>query len=55
MLVRVVSMLCGLVDRFDTANALYEEESEIQANHTVQPVNYLKSRTRTRTRTRRKI
>src|SRR5580692_3407087 len=28
MLVRIVSMLCGLVDRFDAANALHDEESE---------------------------
>jgi four helix bundle protein len=54
MPVRIVSMLCGLVDRFDTANALHEEESEIQTNRITQPVSYLKSRTRTRTRTRTK-
>ena len=50
MLVRIVSMLCGLVDRFDVANALHEEEFEIQTNCIAQPVSYSESRTMTRTR-----
>ncbi len=56
MLVRIVSMLCGLVDRFDVGNGLHDREAETTANGSVSPVSYLKSRTRTRTRTRtRKI
>ncbi len=53
MLLRIVSMLCGLIDRFDTGNALHDEEAEILTSEDVQPVSYLKSRTRTRTRTKR--
>jgi four helix bundle protein len=46
MLVRIVSMLCGLVDRFDNGDGKLHEE----------PVEYrVISRTRTRTRTRRKM
>jgi four helix bundle protein len=51
MLLRIVSMLCGLVDRFDAATALHEE-SEFEINREVQPVSYSKSKSRTRTRTR---
>ena len=54
MLVRIVSMLCGLIDRFDAGNALRDEENEVQTSQPVQPVTYSKSRTRTRTRTRTK-
>ena len=46
MLVRIVSMLCGLVDRFDTGNALHDEEGEIQTNRNPDPVCYSKSRTK---------
>jgi len=53
LLVRIVSMLCGLVERFDTAAGLREEEVEYRVNGDVQPVSYSKSRTRTRTRTRK--
>jgi four helix bundle protein len=50
MLVRIVSMLCGLVDRFDNGDGkLHEEPVEYRIG------NKLESRTRTRTRTRRKI
>lgn len=54
MLVRIVSMLCGLIDRFDTASVLHDGEIEVSDNHNPRFVTYLKSRTRTRTRTRRK-
>ena len=50
MLLRIVSMLCGLVDRFDAGAALREEETDFEINCEVKPVGYLKSRTRTRTR-----
>jgi four helix bundle protein len=55
MLVRIVSMLCGLIERFDASNALHDEDAEIQIEQTFEPVSYLKSRTRTRTRTRTKL
>jgi four helix bundle protein len=54
MLVRIVSMLCGLIDRFEGGNAFREEPGEVQSRQPSEPVSYLKSRTRTRTRTRRK-
>ena len=54
MLVRIVSMLCGLIDRFEGGNAFREETVEIQGCQPCEPVSYSKSRTRTRTRTRRK-
>ena len=55
LLVRIVSMLCGLIARFDGGAALHDEDSGIESKETLEPVSYLKSRTRTRTRTRRKI
>ena len=57
MLVRIVSMLCGLVDRFDVSGQMKDEPCEIDLNVPVLTVSYKpqKSRTRTRTRTRRKI
>ena len=58
MLVRIVSMLCGLVDRFDQAGQLRDEPAEFMLTPLteVEDVSYRKnnSRTRTRTRTRRK-
>jgi len=54
MLVRIVSMLCGLIDRFDSGQSLHDEAIEFEMNKDFQPVSYLKSRTRTRTTTRRK-
>jgi four helix bundle protein len=56
MLLRIVSMLCGLVDRFDAPAALRDEADEFQAqglpagntSYRSKP-----SRTRTRTRTRK--
>jgi four helix bundle protein len=54
MLVRIVSMLCGLIDRFEAGNALREEPGEVQSPQPSETVSYSKSRTRTRTRTRRK-
>jgi four helix bundle protein len=54
MLARVVSMLCGLVERFDTGTSFREDEVEYRVSSDLQPVSYAKSRTRTRTRARRK-
>jgi four helix bundle protein len=54
LLVRIVSMLCGLIDRFDAGANLHDEESGLEINQNIEPVTYLKSRTRTRTRTRTK-
>ena len=54
MLLRIVSMLCGLIDRFDAGTSLHDEAGAYEAGKNVQPVSYLKSRTRTRTRTRTK-
>jgi four helix bundle protein len=52
MLVRIVSMLCGLVDRFDNGDGkLHEEPVEYRVGNEKK----LESRTRTRTRTKRKI
>ena len=57
MLLRVVSMLCGLIDRFDSSMALHDEtiqleieRPKIQNNVSYRPNN---SSRRTRTRTRR--
>jgi len=57
MLLRIVSMLCGLIDRFDSVASFHEEPEEIQLG---EPRNEIKvsyrskiPRTRTRTRTRR--
>jgi four helix bundle protein len=54
MLVRIVSMLCGLINRFDAGNALHDEGDEIQSLPSPDPVCYSKSRTRTRRTTRTK-
>jgi len=58
MLVRIVSMLCGLVDRFDTQSQLRDDADGAPLvtpapSHAVSYSNR-NSRTRTRTRTRRK-
>ena len=53
MLLRIVSMLCGLVVRFDAGAALREEAADFEINCKVKPVSYSKSKTRTRTRTRK--
>jgi four helix bundle protein len=57
LLVRIVSMLCGLVDRFDSPAQLKDESVNLDLNVPVAALRYssIKSRTRTRTRTRRKI
>ena len=57
MLVGIVAMLCGLVDRFDAAGQLKDEACEQGLDVPVPIVTYKEqaSRTRTRTRTRRKI
>jgi four helix bundle protein len=50
MLLRIVSMLCGLVDRFDDAGGrLHEDAVEYRIEHD----NWPEPRRRTRTRTRR--
>jgi len=46
MLLRIVSMLCGLVDRFDVPGQLHEESTEYR----VEGQEKCESRTRTRTR-----
>ena len=52
MLLRIVSMLCGLIDRFDAAvGAMHEEPVE----YVLPSTNRLDSRTRTRTRRKRAI
>jgi hypothetical protein len=49
MLLRIVSMLCGLVDRFDqTGGSLHEDAAEYR----ISPEVLSESRRRTRTRTR---
>jgi four helix bundle protein len=60
MLLRIVSMLCGLIERFDTPAALHDEMEAVPVDNLplekpAEQVNYLAkaSRTRTRTRTRR--
>jgi len=55
MLLRIVSMLCGLVDRFDGGVALREEKSEFEINREIRPVSYAKTRTRTRMSKRGRI
>jgi four helix bundle protein len=57
-LLRIVSMLCGLVDRFDSSAALHDEVAESQMEKPpVKKINYRSgfSRTRTRTRTKENI
>jgi four helix bundle protein len=58
MLVRIVSMLCGLVDRFDTPGQLKDESADLHSDAPTEigSVSYKakQSRTRTRTRARRK-
>ena len=57
MLLRVVSMLCGLIDRFDSVASYHEEADERQPDEPKDEmtVSYRSKfpRTRTRTRTRR--
>ena len=57
MLVRIVSMLCGLVDRFDVPGQLRDESAVDQSNVPVamKNVSYELKKSRTRTRTRTKI
>ncbi|MGD0252156.1 MAG: four helix bundle protein [Verrucomicrobiota bacterium] len=58
MLLRIVSMLCGLIDRFDSPAVLREESCGCQsAEMPAVKVSYSSrsSRARTRTRTKRKI
>ena len=52
MLVRIVSMLCGLIDRFDTLGHLRDEVHNVELREPVQSVSYKQRQTRTRTRTR---
>jgi four helix bundle protein len=51
LLLRVVSMLCGLIDRFDGAGERFREEPVM---YRINSARLPKSRTRTSTRTRRK-
>ncbi len=57
LLLRIVSMLCGLVDRFDGSTAFHEgsDENEFRRPGAEKKVNYCSkvSRTRARTRTSR--
>lgn len=57
LLLRIVSMLCGLIDRFDSSAAFHEEtvEAHPEKVRSKQTVNYCSkiSRRRTRTRTSR--
>ena len=57
MLVRIVSMLCGLVDRFDVPGQLKDEPvaDQLSAPVAMKNVSYKLEKSRTRTRTRRKI
>jgi four helix bundle protein len=58
LLVRIVSILCKLVERIESAGQLREEAEELQPRFqpAPEPVSYRrKPRTRTRTRTRTKI
>ena len=48
MLLRIVSMLCGLIERFDTPGQLREEPVEYR----VEDQEKCEARTRTRTRTK---
>ena len=56
ILVRIVSILCALVDRFDTPGHLREYPAEYSMDGTGEPtpVSYKNRNSRTRTRTRRK-
>ena len=56
MLVRIVSMLCGLVDRFDVQGQMKDELAVDQPNTslTMENVSYKAEKSRTRTRTRRR-
>ena len=51
ILIRIVSMLCKLIDRFDNSETTFREES---VEYRISPFVQGESRTRTRTRTRRK-
>jgi len=58
LLIRIVSILCKLIERFETVGQLREEEDAFQPRfqHVTEPATYRKkSRTRTRTTTRTKI
>ncbi len=55
MLLRIVSMLCGLIDRFDSAAVLHEGSCtcQLDTERIEERVNYRSKIPRTRTRTRR--
>jgi four helix bundle protein len=55
MLLRIVSMLCGLIDRFDSAAAFHEDSvgSQFEEPIAEKKVGYRSKVPRTRTRTRR--
>jgi four helix bundle protein len=58
MLLRIVSMLCGLIERFDSPAALHDDAGELPvdelpADVPVAKINYRSKSSRTRTRTRK--
>jgi four helix bundle protein len=54
LLVRIVSMLCALIARFDHPGELKDEADEgLEVAREARPVNYASKTSRTRTRTRR--
>ncbi len=55
MLLRIVSMLCGLIDRFDSTTVLREESCtcRFDAPGVEEKINYRSKVSRTKTRTRR--
>ncbi|MDR3459407.1 MAG: four helix bundle protein [Verrucomicrobiae bacterium] len=55
LLGRIVSMLCGLIDRFDAGSNLHDKDNGFELKQNTEPVTYLKSKSRTRTRTRTRM
>ncbi len=53
ILLRIVSMLCGLIDRFDAQAQLKDEVNELEAKVPTQAVSYSARTSRTTTRTSR--
>jgi four helix bundle protein len=51
VLVRIVSILCKLVERFDSGSALHEEATAYRADGNGGPISYSLTTSRTRTRT----
>jgi len=55
LLARIVSMRCGLVDRFDVQGQLRDEATGLDLNVSAGPADYGPRKSRTRTMARRKI